>query len=326
MKRIWLLFCLSNILVNIFGQVEQMIIPSDLKQQTIVTEPATLRKGFIRIGVSSGWGAIDRVFNDSGKRSYLMGSYGSGWATTWSHELDLQYGITDRIQVTSQIPYKREKFYISSEIKVPAYEKDSVIYYKANGNGLGDISLSASYQILKENTRIPSLVAKLFLTIPTGRKNPTNIINNKKFDRPTGYGETDLDLRLQLRKIFYPYSVTIYTAYTYHFKGKKIFNPGEDQVSFKSGDLLYIGGSFDVHLNDWIVLGNEAAFFKWWDDKFFGPTAADVGMTGKWVINYQPSLVFQIRKFRFFEVIQFPIFGHSVAADPQYTLGLQYII
>jgi hypothetical protein len=326
MKKIFLLVCSASIIVKISGQVEQMIIPSDLKQQTIVTEPATLRKGFFRIGITSSWGAIDRIFNDSGKRSYIMGSYGSGWATSWFYELDLQYGITDRIQVSTQIPYKREKIYYATEIIVPSYDTSVVVYYKADGNGLGDISLSASYQILKEDTRKPSLVAKLFLTIPTGRKNPVNIVDEKKFDRPTGYGETTLDLNLQLRKVFYPYSATIYTSYLYHFKGKKIFNPGEDQVSFKSGDLLYVGGNLNIHLNDWIVLGNEVAFLKWWDDKFFGITAADVGMTGRWIINYQPSLVFQIRRFRFFEVIQFPVFGRSVAADPQYILGLQYII
>jgi hypothetical protein len=326
MKKIFLLFCSASIIVKISGQVEQMIIPSDLKQQTIVNEPATLRKGFFRIGTVNSWGAVDRVFDGSGKRSYIMGSYGSGWQTAWTHLLDLQYGITDRIQVTSQIPYQREKIYFATEILLPGRDSSIIEYYKANGNGLGDISISASYQILKEDTRRPSLVTKLFLTLPTGRKNPTNIIDGKKYDRPTGYGETTIDLHLQLRKIFYPYSATIYTSYLYHFKGKKIFNPGEDQVSFKSGDLLYVGGSFNIHLNDWIVLGNEVAFLKWWDDKFFGITAADVGMTGRWVINYQPSLVFQIRRFRFFEVIQFPVFGHSVAADPQYILGLQYII
>lgn len=326
MKKILLLICMSIIYIDIFGQVEQMIIPSDLKQQTIVTEPATLRKGYFRIGAVTSWGAIDRIFDKTGKRSYIMGSYGSGWATTWSYELDLQYGITDRIQVTTQIPYRIEKIYFASEVRVPAYDTTEVRYYKANGNGFGDISIAASYQILKEDGIKPSLVTKLFLTLPTGRKNPTNIIDEQKYDRPTGYGETTIDLRLQLRKVFYPYSAAIFTAYLYHFKAKKIFNPGEEEVSFKSGDLLYVGGSFNIHLNDWIVLGNEAAFFKWWDDKFYGPTAADVGMTGRWIINYQPSLVFQIRRFRFFEVIQFPLFGRSVAADPQYTLGLQYII
>jgi len=326
MKKILVFIYSLNIIASISGQVEDMIIPSDLKQQTIITEAATLRKGFFRIGTVNSWGAIDRIFDESGKRSYIMGSYGSGWATAWSHELDLQYGITDRIQVTSQIPYNREKIYYASEILDPGHDTSAVEYYKAKGNGLGDISLSASYQILKEDARKPSLVTKLFVTIPTGRKNPTNIVDNLKYDRATGYGETKLDLHLQLRKIFYPYSVTIYTAYIYHFKGKKIFNPGEDEISFKSGDLFYIGGSYNIHLNDWIVLGNEVAYFKWRDDIFFGETAADVGMTGRWAINYQPSLVFQIRRFRFFEVIQFPLFGNSVAADPQYILGLQYII
>jgi len=324
MKKVFLLIISSFIISNITGQVEQMIIPSDLKQQTIITEPATLRKGFFRIGIVNSWGAVDRIFDESGKRSYLMGS--NGWGTSWSCELDLQYGITDRIQVTAQLPYKRDKIYYAAELIAPGYDSSLVQYYKTTGNGLGDISLAASYQIIQENERRPSLVTKLFVTLPTGRKNPTNIENSREYDMPTGYGETTLDFHLQARKIFYPYSVTVYTAYKYHFKGEKIFNPGEEEVSFKSGDLFYIGGTFNVHLNDWIALGNEVGFYKWWDDEYYGETAADVGMTGRWVINYQPSLVFQIRRFRFFEVIQFPIFGNSVAADPQYILGLQYII
>jgi hypothetical protein len=324
MKKILLFICSLNIITDISGQVEEMIIPSDLKQQTIITEPATLRKGFFRIGTINSWGAVDRIFDESGKRSYVLGT--NGWEISWTHELDLQFGITDRLQVSSQIPYVRMRNYYAGEIILPGYDTSWVNYNDIKSNGLGDISFAASYQILKENVRKPSLVGKLHFTLPTGRKNPTNIVNSRDYDRPTGYGETTLDFNLQLRKIFYPYSVTLYTSYLFHFKGKKMFNPGEEEISFKSGDLFYIGGSYNIHLNDWIVLGNEVAYYKWWDNKYYGETTADQGITGRWVINYQPALVFQIRRFRFFEVIQFPLIGKYTGADPQYILGLQYII
>ena len=325
MKKTLLFICSLNLIINISGQVEQMTIPSDLKQQTMITEPATLRKGFFRIGIINYGGPADRMFDESGKKSYISAS--NGWATMWYHELDLQYGITDRLQVISGIPYNREKIYYAFETQYPGRDSSVIEYYKIKGNGLGDISIAACYQILLEDERKPSLVARLFLTLPTGRKNPKNIVdNNYEFDRATGYGETRLDFKLQLRKIFYPYSVTLYTSYVYNFKGKKIFYPGEEEISFKSGGQLNIGSNFNIHLNDWIVLGNEVAYMKWWDDKFYGETAEDQGITGRWVVHYQPSLIFQLRRFRFFEVMQFPLWGKSVGADPLYILGLQYII
>jgi hypothetical protein len=322
MKKILIFIGSLNIIANISGQVEKMIIPSDLKQQTIITEPVTLRKGYFRIGILNSWDAIDRVFDESGNRSYIMES--NTWSTSWSHELDFQYGITDRLQVSSQLPYERKKTFAATEVIFPGFDTSLVVYLR-KGNGLGDISFATSYQILQEDARKPSLVAELFITLPTGRKNPTNIIDSWEYDIPIGNGETKFEMHFQLRKIFYPNSVTVYTSYLYHFKGKKIFYPGEEEISFKDGDGFCIGGTYNIHLNDWIVLGNELTFLKWWDDKYYGVTSANQGTTGCWGINYQPSLIFQLRRFRFFEVIQFPLYGKNIAADPVYTLGLQYI-
>ena len=249
------------------------------------------------------------------------------WLTNWSHELNFSYGITDRFQFSSQIPYNRETRYFASEIILPGYDTSQIQYSSLKGNGLGNISISICYQILKEELRKPSLMAKLFILIPTGRKNPANIVNNQKYDLPPGNGETRMDFNLQLRKIFYPYSARINICYSYFFKAKKIFVPGEEEISFKSGNIFYIDISYNMHLNDWIVLSNEVAFQKWLDDKYFGETTRDQGISGRWGINYQPALVFQIRRFRFSEAIQFPLYGKNFfGADPVYTLGLQYII
>ena len=324
MKKIWFQICLLIMTGSISGQIEEMIIPSDLKQQTVITEPATLRKGFFRIGTINSYGTVDRIFDESGKRTYIMGS--NGWATAWTHEADLSYGITDRLQVSAQLPYERKKTFFSSEIILPGFDTSQIHSVNSKGNGIGDISVAASYQILKEEDRKPSLLAKIFLTLPTGRKNPTNVVNSRDFNMPTGNGETTIDFRLQFRKIFYQYSVTVYTSYLYHFKAKKIFNPGEEEISFRSGDMVYFGSSYNVHLNDWIALLNEVACYKWFDDKFYGSTTYDQGITGRWGIFYQPALVFQVRRFRFFEVIQFPLKGKFISADPVYTLGLQYTL
>ncbi|MEZ5001380.1 MAG: hypothetical protein R2727_12450 [Bacteroidales bacterium] len=44
MRKILLLNLLALIMVPLWSQTEEMLLPSDLKQQTIITEPATLIK------------------------------------------------------------------------------------------------------------------------------------------------------------------------------------------------------------------------------------------------------------------------------------------
>jgi len=49
--RNYLLASMALILgMPLYSQTEKQLVPSDLRQQTIVTEPVTLRKGFFRIG------------------------------------------------------------------------------------------------------------------------------------------------------------------------------------------------------------------------------------------------------------------------------------
>ncbi|MBL7113021.1 MAG: hypothetical protein ISS19_13870 [Bacteroidales bacterium] len=323
MKKILIIFLILNWLIPIEAQIEEMINPSDLKQQTVITEPTTLNKGFFRTGIISNYGTADKVFDESGKKSYISGS--SGWASSWTIEMGIQYGLLDRLEVLVDVPYLHEQIFISSLIDAPGPDSSFTSAYKTKAAGLGDMSLGTEFQILKEDERMPSLSATVLLTLPTGRKNPENIKSPQEFDRPTGSGETSLYINLQLRKIIYPYSYTIYSFYIYHFEGSKIFNPGEEETNFKSGDIFYLGGSFNLHLNDWIALMNEAAFFKWWDDEYYGTTARDVGISNRWGVNYQASLVFQIKRFRFAETILVPVYGQNYTqADPSYTLGLFY--
>jgi len=255
-----------------------------------------------------------------------MGS--NGWASQWLFDLNLTYGISDRIEIMIQIPYLYEKMYYAQELIDPGSDVSIINTIEADAIGLSDLSFGTEFQIIKEDITKPSLSFKVFVTLPTGEKNPKNIVDEFHYDRPTGYGETTLDFGLQFRKIIYPYSFSFYSWYLYHFEGKKIFKPGEEAISFKSGDRLYFGASANIHLNDWIALMNQVTYTKYWDDEYYGITGMTEGVSisNRWGINYEPSLVFQIRRFRFYEVMQLPVYGKNfMSADPQYILGLQYI-
>jgi hypothetical protein len=309
-------------LSDAFCQFEQMILPSDLKQQTVITEPSTLRKGFFRSSLNLSYSVIDKIFNDEGVRNY--GSEMNGWGSSNSYQLSMMYGITDRLMIGTDIPYFNDRFYIASEIKLPGLDSTVIRHYNTDGVGLSDIDFTIDYQFIYRNEGKTSLKGQGTLTIPSGRKNPENIESKNEYDKPTGGGNTSLDLRLVYRQIVYPYSFSGYLSYKYNFKGSKIFYPDEDPVEFSGGNMFYVGGSFNVHLNEWIALMNELAFSTWSDYPYDGETAADTEQGGRYIINYQPALVFQVRRFRFFEVIRLPLKGKNTGADPAYVFGLQY--
>jgi len=321
MKKI-LIILLLFLHAGLFAQVEQMILPTDLKQQTIITEPSTLRKGFFRASATAYNSLVDKMFNEDGKRIHYQGS--NGWAKSWTYNLSVSYGINDRLQVGINIPYASEKIYYSTLNIVPLIDSSYLEYLKVKGQGLGDIDMGVDFQLLYKNEGKTSLKMQFISTFPTGRKNPGNIQGSGEFEKAPGSGYYSLDTRLVFRKIMYPYSLSAYASYKYNFRGSKIFYPGEMEASFKSGDMFYVGGSFNVHLNEWIALMNEIAFNTWSDDQYFDYNHTGVNLTGRYALIYQPSLVFQVRRFRFFEIITFPLAGKNTGADPGYIFALQY--
>jgi hypothetical protein len=58
----------------LYPQTEQVVIPGDLKQQTVITEPVTLRKGYLRAGIEGAFIIVDKVFDEDGNRSYVLGT------------------------------------------------------------------------------------------------------------------------------------------------------------------------------------------------------------------------------------------------------------
>jgi len=312
-------------LVN--GQTEQQVLPSELKEQTVITEPATLRKGFFRASFFGSYTFIDQAFDENGEKGYILSS--NVWAKSWYYQMALEYGITDRLQVIVKPEFINKQFFYTDEYRLGAYTE--TVYAKQSAVGFGDLAVGIDYQILTETGTRPSLVAKTTFTLPTGQKNPTGIKSWTDFKLPTGAGEFVITLDLNLRKIIYPYSFTLYAGYAYFLEGEKIFSdyfePGDEDsfkqtFRFKNGNRIDVGGSFNFHLNDWIALQNQVFFFHWQPNKIY----AEPVYTGDnaWCLNYQPVLNFQIRRFRLFEIVSVPVLGKNYGADPFYILGLLY--
>jgi hypothetical protein len=323
MKRLsFLTICLYLCIpFKTFGQFENIIIPSDLKQQTIITEPPTLRKGFLRAGIAANFIMIDRVFDEDGKKEYLLST--NTYDKCWSYVTLIQYGITERLQAYVSIPFVYEQRYISIKTITPSENSDTTYSFKSTGRGFGDLEAGLKYQIIRESESFPSVVLGLYPTLPTGRKNPENIKSDLEYDLPTGRGNVWISSELIIEKIQYPYSFTVKAQYIYNFKGKKVMFPYEDAVEFKRGNTLEIAAGFGLHLNDWIALVND---FTFWNSS--GNTYYDSSMEvspGSWWFAYWPAVYFQIRKFRFFEVIQIPLMGKYIGADPTYSFNLQYV-
>jgi hypothetical protein len=303
------------------AQTEEMIVPGDLKQQTIVTEPATLRKGYCRTGLSVSLGVADKYFNGDSKKTYLPESV---WTTDWSYRLIIQYGITDRLTGELWIPYGNKIWNYYQVYIDPVDNTDYESVWNQKGKGLADISLSARYQLLTESESRPSLTGTLDLSFPTGRKNPSDVKSTYEFTLPTGSGAFALTSELRLRKIIYPFSYVGYINYIYHFPGEKLINPGDvNESSFTDGNLVSAGISFNFHLNDWIAVANDASFSYWGRGKVENVSPDD--LYTNWIVLYEARLVFQIRRIRLAEAATIPIKGKNFPADPQYGVIVQYI-
>jgi len=318
----FLLFWMLGALVNSKAQFEEIIIPTDKKQETVITEPATLRKGYLRSSLFMTYSVLDKTFDSEGKKDYNFGL--NGWGSSAMYDFSLSYGITDKLMIGVDIPYLVDKFYISQESVLPGYDSTIISHVNADGIGLSDFSLALDYQFLYRNEGKTSLKGQLICTFPTGSKDPENVKSLNEFDKPTGTGNASLDMRLIYRQVVYPYSFSGYISYKYNFSGEKVHVPYEDPVEYSGGNLFYLGGSINVHLNEWIALMNEIAYNSWSDYEYSGITDAEVELDGRYLITYQPALVFQVRRFRFFEVIQFALKGKNTGADPGYIFGLQY--
>jgi opacity protein-like surface antigen len=322
-KKILIACMVSSPVAITYCQTEKQIVPTDIKQQTIVTEPVTLRKGYIRLGSLMNYRVADRYFNGEGVKEYYVSSI---WTTKSAFNLTLQYGINDRFQVDLTTVYmnNRQKSQSTEIVAVDGVNTSQVITSKQKGLGFGDSHLLLKYQIFTESANKISLTGILDVTFPTGKKNPTNIRSANQYDLPVGNGTFAMDLGLLARGIFYPYSFTCYLGYTNNFEGSKKINVSDiSEREFKFGNRIEGSVGTNLLLNEWIVLTNELNYFHEKQGKIDGLISP--GLPVKWAASYIPGLVFQVKRFRLGESITIPLKGKNVPADPLFVMMVQYV-
>lgn len=321
MKKIISIFILVMVISPVFSQTEKLLNPADLKQQTIITEPLSLRKGYLRIGLFYSYAAADKYFNDSGKKIYFPEST---WGSSSGLQFWAQYGVSDRFMVELGIPYTSDLTNIHFRYLFPEFDTMRIYNASNRSRGIGDIIASATYQIIPSGENKFSLKASLDLTLPTGKKNPTNVVSEDEYDGPTGYGVFCLMPKITARMLSYPFSFLAYLSYNYNFKGSRLIYPTDpEETKFKYGNSLTAGGSINIHLNEWIALVNEINYYHAGKGEIDGVPKSDLNTT--WALSYEPRVVFQIRRFRLGEAVNIPIKGKMIGADPLYVLMVQYV-
>ena len=303
------------------AQVQEQVSPTERKQQTIVTEPITLYKGFFRAGLATWYNVIDKIFLESKKESQP----GNIWGSSFSISLYAQYGISDRLMVEVLMPYVNDAIYQSVVFELPLDFDEQYLYprkWKTESNGLGDVDFTLGYQLIQESISRPAVAAFMIATLPTGEK---NVVDNDDDDlntyyRPTGQGEFALNTIVRLRKIKFPFSYSFSAAYKYRTESTKVIAVDEPAITYQNGNHLNLSGSFNFHLNDWIAFKNIAEYNQIGKDMLEGEKIDE----NKWSIQYVPGISFQLKRLRLDQAVMIPIKGKYVAADPGYLLIFQY--
>jgi hypothetical protein len=323
MKRIFASLVLVIIVFNSFSQEEDKLLVAEIKQSTVITEPATLNRGFFKTGSEFTYAVEDRELSENGKRIY---STGNGWEKSSTENLHIYYGLSNRIEIGIIVPYKFKSMHFSYINETPG-DTSILIKWKTKGNGLGDIQFSVKYQIIEGSRTKPSLTAGLTASFPTGEKNPTNISDELIFDYPTGSGEITIAPELTYRKITYPYSYSFFGWFLYGFGCEKIMLPYENAIHFKSGSNFVLGCNFNFLLNDWVAVQNDLTCDIKQGDTYTGITniTSFLPSNDSRALLYRPGISFQFKRFRLAQGVSIPLIGKYCVADPKYSILFQYV-
>jgi len=83
----------------------------------------------------------------------------------------LRYGLSDRLEIGARLPfiYRSDKLVTTPIAGSTGNDAAQTIDNSVNGSGIGDLELTARYQLNNGGRNVPFLIANLQATIPTGR-------------------------------------------------------------------------------------------------------------------------------------------------------------
>ncbi|UZW60715.1 transporter [Lysobacter enzymogenes] len=202
----------------------------------------------------SGFLALDAIFLGSINLDQTKASIGTV-------ELSGRYGLSDRLSVEASLPYVyRDSRFVSGG----AGGASSVVSeVRMRSQGLGDASVAAYYQWVKESQRWPDIVTSLRVRAPTGRDpfglklvQPDADNNNLNIpeDLPTGSGVWAATFNVSALRTYDPVILFGNLGYTYNQpRDFDDISPVAEQVSparVALGNTVQLSGGLAIALND----------------------------------------------------------------------------
>jgi len=202
----------------------------------------------------SGFLALDAIFLGSINLDQTKASVGT-------FELSGRYGLSDRLSLEASLPYVyRDSRFVSGG----AGGASSVVSeVRMRSQGVGDASVAAYYQWVKESQRWPDIVTSLRVRAPTGRDpfglkliQPDGNNNNLNIpeDLPTGSGVWAATFNVSALRTYDPVILFGNIGYTYNRPTDfDDISPVAEQVSparVALGNTVQLSGGLAIALND----------------------------------------------------------------------------
>lgn len=202
----------------------------------------------------SGFLALDAIFLGSINLDQTK-------ASVATFELSGRYGLTDRLSIEASLPYVyRDSRFVSGG----AGGASSVVSeVSLRSQGVGDASVAAYYQWVKESQRWPDIVTSLRVRAPTGRDpfglklvQPDDNNNNLNIpeDLPTGSGVWAATFNVSALRTYDPVILFGNIGYTYNRPANfDDISPVAEQVSparVALGNTVQLSGGLAIALND----------------------------------------------------------------------------
>ncbi|MEH6418245.1 transporter [Pseudomonas sp. CGJS7] len=202
----------------------------------------------------SGFLALDAIFLGSINLDQTKASVGT-------FELSGRYGLTDRLSIEATLPYVyRDSRFVSGG----AGGASSVVSeVRMRSQGVGDASVAAYYQWVKESQRWPDIVTSLRVRAPTGRDpfglkliQPDGDNNNLNIpeDLPTGSGVWAATFNVSALRTYDPVILFGNIGYSYNQPADfDDISPVAEQISparVALGNTVQLSGGLAIALND----------------------------------------------------------------------------
>ena len=324
MKRIIILFCFTAMVNLCKAQIAEGLTPLQRKQLTVLAEPATLYKGFFRLGYDIKYSRPGRSFDRNGvNRTPEDFNYAGNYV---EHLFTASYGINDRIQITASLPIKNDN--LRAKVKSQAGTQVVDTEIEIVSKGIADLRADIQFQLIKETKQIPAVVFGFGAWLPTGNNKRTiqidPVTSDTKYEEITGGVGSSIVTSLMVRKVMYPYLFAAEFKYFFGADGKIIENNTSIEVTGANSAVWQVVTG--MHLNEWITITGKMFYQRLSFDSDIQPntTVPLIDNSKKELLSFDPTLTFQFGRFRSQQFISIPISGKNYSSELEYSASLVY--